>query len=459
MEHLLLFLVCLRNNWVFVPFNYKLKPEDLKIKIKTIDLDLLLFNDSYWSNPYIDFENVIPKEYILEQSKFRKEFILWKKENTTLEKKLFNDITNTDELSNSGEEADLIYLSTSGTTGSSKIARLSRRMIFWNNISTCIYWGLDSNDSTLIHTPLYHAGGLNVFTTPLLFCGGTLILHSVFNPQNVISSMKEKLINILFAVPTMFNMLIAHPEFSDLDMSHMKFLITGGAPCPQKLYDYFQSKGVNFKQGFGMTEAGVNCFFIPNTKVASSYIGTVGVPMPFCFMSLIDENKNEIHGEGEGELCIRGPLLFSGYLEEDNSVYHPTLGFKSGDIFYRNEDGYYFVVGRRKEIIIRGGENIHPLEIEFILQAHPDVKEVSVIGKQDELWGEIPVMFLVLNKSYTQDEVLELGKYIKTKIAPHKIPREIYLLDSMPLNSTGKIDKLKLKEMLNNNSLNPVLKY
>ncbi len=437
-EHIILFLLCLKNGWVLVPLNYKLKKEELRYQIEKAKIDFLFYTNSYWGNPKEEFKDLFSQERIIDILEFRN---TWKNYLIEFNKKREFKID---------PERELLYLFTSGSTSDPKTVKISRRMVFWNNFQTCLFWGLNYNDTGLVHTPFNHAGGISVLTTPLLSIGGTLVLHSAFDVNKVVQLLKEKMINLLFAVPTMFASLSKHPEFDLLDLSYLKLIISGGAPCPESLIDIFFKKGVIFKQGFGMTEAGVNCFFIPNEE-AKLHPNSVGFPMPYCDMSLINEKGEEIEGAGEGELFIQGPVLFSGYLGE-NSEFNPQFGFGTGDIFRRDKKGLYYVVGRKKDIIIRGGENINPLEIESIILNSDAVSECVVVGKNDSYWGEVPVAVISLkNKNASIPEILI--KNLSEKLTSFKRPKEIYVILELPKLSSGKIDKKQIKDLINKQKL------
>lgn len=442
-EHIILLLLCLDKGWILVPFNYKLKKNDLRYQIEKSKIDCLFYTNSYWGNPLVEFHDLIDKKLLIDVYEFRQQ---WKKELGSL-------ITDTDEIEHDPEK-ELLYLFTSGSTSAPKIVRISRRMVFWNNIQTSLFWCLNYNDTGLVHTPFNHAGGISVLTTPLLSIGGSIVLHSAFDLEKVISLIKNKIINLFFAVPTMFAALAKHPEFLSLDFSHLKLVISGGAPCPDSIIQAFFNKGVVLKQGFGMTEVGVNCFFIP-TEYSKLHPKSVGFPMPYCAMTLVNEKGEIVKGVGEGELFVKGPVLFSGYLGENKDI-HPEFGFSTGDIFYRDELGLYYVVGRKKDIIIRGGENINPSEIENIFLNYERINECVVVGKSDPYWGEVPVAVISLKtkEDRVPDTLLQL---LSEKLTSFKRPKEIYLMDDLPKLASGKIDKKRIRDLIEKFEILPVV--
>ncbi len=326
-------------------------------------------------------------------------------------------------------EAIPLVLYTSGTTGRPKGAMLSNRMVDANARQTVIGWGLRQDDATVTGAPLFHTGGWNVLTLPLLWLGGTVHLHSKFDPARVAALLREGFVNAVFGVPTMFRSLLDE----NLEGARPRFLISGGAPCPAPILQAYRELGFHFKQGFGMTEVGPNCFFLPDSSVGRK--GTsVGLPMPGTEMKLLDRAGA---ASDSGELCIRGPHSFSGYLgnaRENDWV-------RTGDIAERDADGYYYILGRLKEMFISGGENVYPAEVERSLLAHPGVSEAAVIGVPEARWGEVGAAFVVAGVSAEA-----LRKFLDGKLARYKIPKRFHLVESLPKNAMGKILKSSLRE-------------
>ncbi len=432
-EHIFLLFASLRGGFRFIPMNSRLKENEISLMLSQLKIKLLIYG-----NDFLGDVNIIQKEREIPYS------ISIEEVNRNLSSQY---IEQNQKVSYNN---DWILLFTSGTTGIPKAARLSIKMILMNIFSTVLFWDLSQNDSSVIHTPMFHAGGLNVLTTPLLFIGGKLILLEKFQPEILLQLINFKKINLLFAVPTMFKSMIVHPLWEKVDLSHMKFIISGGAPCPDNIYKEFEKKNFILRQGYGMTEVGVNCFFMTSEE-SRKYKGSVGRPMPFLEMNLVDpETKRIIKEEGEGELWLKGDLLFSGYENIPNEkTFHPKLGFCTGDIFYRNQDGFYWVRGRKKEIIIRGGENIYPIEIEKEVYLIDEILDCCVFGMDDDFWGEIPLLAISLRSDKINvNEIFQKVEFtLKTKLSSYKIPYSIVLFENLPKNSMGKISRLELKKL------------
>lgn len=338
------------------------------------------------------------------------------------------------------EEAVPLILYTSGTTGRPKGAMLSTRMLRANAEQTAEGWGLDSGDSTVTAAPLFHTGGWNVLTLPLLLIGGHVTLLKRFDAARVAALAQAGRASVLFGVPTMLEALL----LAGLSRGP-RFVISGGAPCPKRVVDAYLDLGVSFRQGFGMTEAGPNCFRFPEGEERRK-AGTVGLPMPGTEMRLTDEGGREA---SEGELWIGGPHLFSGYLGRPDETAATLAGgwVRTGDLARRDQDGFYRILGRKKEMYITGGENVYPGEVEAVLLAHPGVREAAVIGVPDERWGESSVAFIVprAERPLTPQE---LRAFLDGRLARYKRPRELRFLDELPRNAMGKVLRPALRDLL-----------
>jgi fatty-acyl-CoA synthase len=337
---------------------------------------------------------------------------------------------------------------TGGTTGLPKGAILSYRAITANAINTIISWELTSSDVTVLNSPLFHSGGLNVFTAPLVYIGGSSIVCQEFDLEQTFDLLNNGRVTIWFGVPTMFVMMQNHPRWESIDFHHLKIIISGGAPCPFPVFERFWAKGVDFKTGYGLTEAGPNTFWLPAEQVRQKP-GAVGYPLFHVEVRLVDE-QGQLLGPGEvGELLIRGPHLFSGYLNNPlaTSAALREGWLYTGDLASFDQDGCYKIVGRLKDMIISGGENIYPSEIENILHARPDVVEAAVIGVPDEKWGEVGWAIIVYRPEAVPSEK-ELADYCGERLARYKIPKR-FIVTTQPLPKTGanKVDKKTLIEM------------
>lgn len=342
-------------------------------------------------------------------------------------------------------EATYCLLYTSGTTGKPKGVMIPRRQLYWNGYNTAVNWDLHADDVSPVYTPLYHAGGLAAFLIPLFCVGGTIVLHKSFNVSAVWKSIQEDRCTVVLGVPTIWKMLMDAPEFATADLGHVRAFFSGGAPLPHFIIDAYQKRGVVFKQGFGMTEVGVNCFTM---TVADSYRkrGSIGRPMMFTAVKLVDAEGREVKTGEIGEMWIRGPHVSKGYWnneEATRAAYGEDGWFRTGDLARCDEDGFFYIAGRRKDMFISGGVNIYPAEIEAELVAHPAVADAAVVSIPDETWGEVGVAFVV-GTATAED----LTSFLTLRIAKYKVPRRFVFMDALPRTPYGKVVKEELKRSL-----------
>lgn len=335
----------------------------------------------------------------------------------------------------------LLY--TSGTTGKPKGVMIPRRQLYWNGYNTVINWGLREDDVSPVFTPLYHAGGIAAFLVPIFCAGGTIVLHKGFDTAEVWRTIQQERCTVVLGVPTIWKLLMDAPEFATADLTKVRWFISGGAPLPQYLIDAYQKRGVVFKQGYGMTEVGVNCFTM---TVEDSFRkpGSIGKPMLFTEVKL--ENMDGDPAKEIGEMFIRGPHVSSGYWNDEEATraaYGDDGFFRTGDLARRDEDGFFYIAGRRKEMFISGGVNVYPAEIEAELVAHPAVSDAAVIAIRDDTWGEVGVAFVVGAVSGN-----ELSEYLATRIAKYKVPRRFVFIDALPRTPYGKVVKEDLRKRL-----------
>ena len=342
-----------------------------------------------------------------------------------------------------GEEIALI-LYTSGPTGVPKGAMLSHRMLTWNAINTQVSWGLREIDMAPVFSPFFHAGGLNVLTTPLFQLGGTIVLLRDSTPAAVLEAIARERCTLVFAVPAVFQALLEHPDFASTDFSSVRFCITGGASCPPPILDAFARRGIEFRQGYGLTEVGVNCFSLAPDE-ALRKAGSVGRPVFHSRARIVDGDDRDVAPGAVGELVLAGPHVCSGYWRRPEATAEAYRGgwWHTGDLVRCDAEGYYYIAGRKKDMYISGGENVYPAEVEGVLAAHPAVAEVAVLGMPDPKWGEVGLAVVVprVPGALTEQEVIA---YCDGKLARYKVPRRIVFCDALPRNAMGKVVKAEL---------------
>jgi fatty-acyl-CoA synthase len=340
--------------------------------------------------------------------------------------------------------AALIF--TGGTTGLPKAAEVSHRMIAWNTLNTVIH-DVTHNDVYLNVFPMFHTGGLFVYTLPQVIFGGITIFIRQFDPARVLNLIEREHVTVFAAVPTMYQMLTTAPNWESADLSSLRFCTSGGAPLPVPLVEkYAKEKNIRFKQGFGMTEFGPGIFALaPDDAIRKA--GSIGRPNFFVDAQIVNDGNQFLGPNEPGELILKGPSYSSGYFnnpEATKEAVDERGFFHTGDVAYYDEEGYFYIVDRKKDMFISGGENVYPAEIEKVLYQHPAVHMCAVISLPDAKWGEAGKACVVLKpgQSVTEEELLRL---MTDRLAKYKVPKSVTFLESLPISAAGKILKRELR--------------
>jgi fatty-acyl-CoA synthase len=284
--------------------------------------------------------------------------------------------------------------------------------------------------------------------------GGTSIVCPEFDLEQTFQLLTGGEVTIWFGVPTMFVMMQNHPLWEQADFTHLKLLISGGAPCPLPVFEKFWGKGVDFKTGYGLTEAGPNTFWLPPEDVRCKP-GSVGFPLFHVDVRAVREDGSECIADEVGEMVIRGPHLCGGYWNNSKATaeaIHPLPNdpagpdwLHTGDLARCDVEGYYYIVGRSKDMFISGGENVYPAEIESVLHACPAVVEAAVIAVPHETWGEVGRVVVVLKRGQqiSEDALLD---FVRQQLARYKVPKSVVFVDELPKTGANKVDKKLLAE-------------
>ena len=338
----------------------------------------------------------------------------------------------------------LLLLFTGGTTGLPKAARISYRMIAWNTLNTVVH-ELARGDVTITHTPMFHTGGLLVYTVPLLTLGGTVVIMRKWTPEGMLRLIEHKAVTLLFCVPAQYRMMMEHEAFATASLDTIRFFTSGGAPLPVPIIErYQQAHGVVFKQGFGMTEFGPGVFSM-SPQYAIDKAGSIGQPNYFIDADIVDDAGQSLTADEVGELVLKGPCMCSGYFGQGATDVTDERGwFHTGDLARRDADGFYFITDRKKDMFISGGENVYPAEIERALHDHPTVGQCAVIGVPDARWGEVGKAFIVASPGAEPDGDALL-EHCRERLARYKVPRHIEWLDALPMSAAGKVLKRELR--------------
>jgi fatty-acyl-CoA synthase len=340
-----------------------------------------------------------------------------------------------------------VLMYTSGTTGRPKGALLSHRQLHWNSLNTVLACDLTADDVTLTFTPLFHTGGLNCLTTPLLHRGGTVILTRGVDPAQALGLIAEHGVSLLMGVPTIFQMLADHPDFETTELGSVRDALCGGAPLGAPLLERYLDRGIPLRQGFGMTEVGPNCFSMPAADVRRK-LNSVGKPIPHVAMRLVRPDGTDCDVDEPGELLLGGPAVFNGYLNrpDANAACLVDGWFHTGDVLAVDDEGFYRVAGRLKEMFISGGENVYPAEVEAALAELPQVGQVAVVGVPDARWGEVGRAFIEPAAGEVVDHAL-LTQHLDGRLARFKVPKHWLITNALPRTASGKIDKTALAQL------------
>ena len=424
---------------IFVPLNFRLTGPEMRFIVNDAGIHTMLADNMLRSLVDQERDNLVCQRYIsIEDDAPSWEpltALMTDSEPLQLIEKVQSD-----------EVAFIMY--TSGTTGLPKGAMLTHGNVFWNSANTA--YGEDfMGTTTLTCAPLFHIGGLNVTTLPSLARGIEVVLIRSFDAGEVLAALEKYAVSTMFGAPTMFLMMSQHENFESTDLSQIGAFIVGGAPVPVPLINLYGERGICFCQGYGLTETSPFATLLEST-MALEKVGSAGRPPMFTDVRIVDAENNPLPAGEHGEVCVRGPNVLKGYWnrpEATADAIDPQGWFHSGDIGYFDDQGYLFLCDRVKDMVISGGENVYPAEVESILYGHSALLEVAVIGLPDEHWGEAVTAVVVL-KEGAKLELDELRDFAGQSLAKYKLPSRLYFIDELPRNPAGKVQKFKIKEEL-----------
>ena len=342
----------------------------------------------------------------------------------------------------------LLIVYTSGTTGRPKGAVLRQEALMCNAVMSQHMHDMTAQDHVLTVLPLFHVGGLNIQTTPALQLGATVTLHARFAPEATLEAIERDRPTLTVLVPATIQAMLDHPRWEATRLDSLRAMTTGSTQVPQRLVDAFTTRGVPVLQVYGSTET---CPIAVYTRLSGDWrrAGSTGLPGLACEARIVDDAGSEVAPGTPGEVVVRGPNVFFEYWGNAQATAEALREgwYYSGDIGTRDADGHFFIHDRKKNLIISGGENIYPAEVERVLYAHPAVAEAAVIGRPDARWQEVPVAYLVLRAGATASAA-EIEGFCLQQLARYKVPREYVLVDSLPRNAMGKVLHYRLKELI-----------
>lgn len=425
---------------IFVPLNFRLTAQELGFIINDAGVHTLVVDEML--QPVVDGAKAeLCCRNFLSVAQDAKGWVNFDSEITAADP--FEDM-----VSVSQDDVCLIMY-TSGTTGLPKGAMLSHGNIMWNNINSQLAFGGSRDDVLLTVAPLFHIGGLNVLTLQNFSVGSKLVLMRTFDPEAVLDIIDAKKVSYMFGAPAMFQFMMQHPKFETTTFDSVVSFVCGAAPPPESLLTTYADRGVSFCQGYGLTETSpFGTFLTPEWNIPK--LGSAGQAAMHCYVRVVDEDNKPLAVNERGEICIMGPNVMLGYWnrpEATAAAIDAEGWFHSGDVGYLDEDGFLYICDRLKDMVISGGENVYPAEVESVLFKHEAIAEVAVIGLADEKWGEAVTAIAALHEGQSLT-LEELRAFADTQLAKYKLPLRLHIVPELPRNPAGKVLKFKLKEEL-----------
>jgi len=430
-EFFFLFFASMRIGSILVPLNFRLSPRELDVLITDSAPTLFVYNGEYeeQSNQLKSIDSHVNKIEI-----------------GTLEPLIRNKESVEEYIRETqwSEDEVVMIMYTSGTTGVPKGAMINHRNLYWNAINTELRLDITTYDHTQNFAPYFHTGGWNVLVTPFIHHGASHTIVKKFDPDLILELMEKEKTTLFFAVPTMMQMLADSPKFESVDLSNLRYVVVGGSPMSIPLINKWHDKGVFIRQGYGLTEAGPNAYSLHHDDAIRKR-GSIGFPNFYFDVKVVDEKGKELGCNEVGELLLRSPVITPGYWNKPEQTAKTIIDgwFQTGDMVKYDEDGFFYVVDRKKNMFISGGENVYPADVERFLLTNEAIKEVAVIGVPDERWGEVGSAFIVLNNGFEATPE-EISSYCSGKLAKFKIPKYIKVVDEIQKNEAGKVDRAKL---------------
>jgi fatty-acyl-CoA synthase len=408
-EHVMVLFACARLGLILLPLSWRLAAPELAYQLEDAEPALFLVEDAY--------------EELAEATG---------KPHAPLTASETGDYPMSSRADLADEPLLLIY--TSGTTGKPKGALLTQANCLWTNLSFDGATGIHNDDVVLQLLPQFHVGGWNVQALLAWLKGATVVLEREFDAGRCLRLIEEKRVTTMMGVPAIYLFMAQHPDFERVDLSSLERAVVGGAPMPEALLEAWAARGAVVVQGYGLTEAAPNVLCLP-PEDAVRKLGYAGKPYPFVDVRLSEES----------EIQVKGPNVFPGYWrnEEATRLAFTADGWlRTGDVGERDEEGFYRIKGRLKDMYISGGENVYPAEVESTLHEHPQVQDAAVVGVPDERWGECGIAFVVADGVAEE----ELIAWCAGRLARFKVPTAVRFVDAIPRNSLGKIQKHGLAE-------------
>jgi fatty-acyl-CoA synthase len=441
-EFLEIYFACAKTGLIFVPLNFRLAPpevafqlQDSGLRVLFVDLELEPLIQQTRSLLSIEPPQTIGLGAIPTGLRFLYEAFI--QNHSDQEPVLPEEAVTWD--------TPQMIMYTSGTTGTPKGVLISQQKTLFNTMNAQIFFDLYSKDIMLSVLPLFHSGALNIMAVPTLYVGGKIILQPRFDPQEFLNLIEFHKVTQTILVPTMMNTLLKETRPEAHDLSSLRSLLVGGEPVSADLMRQALDRGLPVRQIFGQTESSIQ-LWVPEEK-AREKAGAIGLPVFHGEVRVVNQQGQTVSAGEIGEIIAKGPIQMLGYWQapEETAKVIQDGWLYTGDLGHLDQDGYVYLVDRKKDMYISGGENVYPAEVEKVLLTHPKILEAAIIGVPDEKWGLAGRAFISLKKSeaFTFQEMV---LFLKDKIASYKIPKALEIIDDLPKTASGKIKKRILGE-------------
>lgn len=439
-EYVEIFFACAKSGFVLAPVSHRLSEEEMAWQI----------NDSQPKGIIASREwEATARGLIRAESQF-----LWSlgtpgvsidQKNSDYEQALDEQPATEPEDTNASDDPVMI-LYTSGTTGRPKGAVLTHGNFFWANLNILVNADVSHDEVSLMFLPMFHIGGWNVNTLVVFLKGGTVVLERAFNAERILELIPRKKVTMIMGVPATYLFMSQAPGFANADLSTVRLMIVGGAPMPEPLLRTYAARGIDIVQGYGLTELAPNALILPMDE-AQTRLGSAGKPYFFTDTHLMDESGALLGPGSTGEIVASGPVVMQGYWKRDDATSETVRDgwLHTGDIGRMDADGFVWVVDRTKDMIITGGENVYPAEIENVLYALDEVSEVAVIGVPDVRWGE-SILAIVVAKAGREVTEADVIGHCHKHLGRFKVPRQVEIRsEPLPRTPAGKVRKSELR--------------
>jgi fatty-acyl-CoA synthase len=441
-EYIEVFFSLAKMGAIIVPINWRLAVPEMGFILRDSGAKVMIFEGEFTEN-VIEVRREAPLECCIHCSPYRVEnpAPAWACGYEALLAPMSDQELEVEE--RAGDTDPHIIMYTSGTTGQPKGAVLSHRKTFFNVLNADIFFDLTTRDRMIVTRPMFHSGGLIVDSAPVLYKGGTIIVKRRFRPMEILETAQKYQVTVMELPATVYQFILNECNLGQYDLTSVRCCFTGGERVSAHLLQSLADKGLVVSQIYGLTEAST-IFWLPGEE-ARERIGSVGHPIFHGKVKIVDDNGNPVRPGTSGEVIVKGPIVMSGYWQRQDLTDEVIRDgwLHTGDIARMDGEGFVYIMDRKKDMYISGGENVYPAEIEKLLLAHPNVADAAVVGVPDEKWGEVGKAFIVLKdgQNVDADDVLH---FLRDKLAKYKMPRYIEFMDSLPKTASDKIRKYAL---------------